>query len=55
MRKCLLLYVILLIFLVVLTSCANSQKLGESKGPIFVINPDHWTPSPADMIVENDQ
>ena len=37
-----------LILLLSLGAC-TTQRLGDSKGPVFVLNPGLWTPTPADL------
>ena len=51
MRKFLAIYILILLFAIMLVGGCSHQHLGESKGPVFVLNPEHWTPTPVDLQV----
>lgn len=38
-----------LLVLVGLSGCASHEKLAVASGPVFVLNPDHWQATPADL------
>jgi hypothetical protein len=42
---------LILVALVALGACSNSEKLAACRGPAFVLNTGHWAPSPADLQV----
>jgi len=39
----------LLAILAVLVGCSNDHKLAACKGPLIVMNSDHWHPTPEQM------
>ncbi len=40
---------VILVALVSLGACSNTEKLASCKGPAFALNTGHWVPSPADL------
>lgn len=41
--------ILVLITAGLLAGCASSDPLAHAHGPIFALNPGHWTPSPAQL------
>jgi hypothetical protein len=40
---------LILVALVAVGACSNTEKLAACKGPAFVLNTGHWAPFPADL------
>ena len=40
---------VILVALICLTACANTEVLATPKGPVFALNTGHWQPTPADL------
>lgn len=40
-----------LLVLIGLAGCASHEKLAVAPGPVFLLNPDHWQATPADLAV----
>lgn len=40
--------------LAVLAACSTGEDLTACKGPVFPLNPDHWTPGPGDLAKPED-
>ena len=40
---------VILVALMGLAACANTEVLATPKGPVFALNTDHWQPTPVDL------
>jgi hypothetical protein len=39
----------MLVALIGLAACSNSEELAVSRGPVFALNAGHWQPTTADL------